>query len=159
MCLDGVDTRFFRDACKPLASMQKMLKQRKRALKPEGSTDDTERGDERRGFKSIIPHGTALRYPGKRSPHSWIRVDKKRRTLCLSSCSTHFVSRYFSSLTLICTFRPVRNRLNSGCECAPLNFVMASAAFRLCGHHRGRHIALRMNSSIIGTSSADSRSS
>ena len=36
-----------------------------------------------------------------------------------------------------------------------LNFVMASAAFRWCGHHRGRHTALCMNSSMIGTSNAD----
>ena len=54
---------------------------------------------------------------------------------------------------------PVRNNVNNGSECAPLNFVMASAAFRLCGHHRGRHIALRINSSMIGTSRADFRSS
>ena len=54
---------------------------------------------------------------------------------------------------------PVRSNVNNGSECAPLNFVMASAAFRLCGHHRGRHIALRMNSSMIGTSRADFRSS
>ena len=54
---------------------------------------------------------------------------------------------------------PVRSNVNNGSECAPLNFVMASAAFRLCGHHRGRHIALRINSSMIGTSRADFRSS
>ena len=54
---------------------------------------------------------------------------------------------------------PVRINVNNGSECAPLNFVMASAAFRLCGHHRGRHIALRINSSMIGTSRADFRSS
>ena len=54
---------------------------------------------------------------------------------------------------------PVRGNVNNGPECAPLNFVMASAAFRLCGHHRGRHIALRINSSMIGTSRADFRSS
>ena len=54
---------------------------------------------------------------------------------------------------------PVRSNVNNGSECGPLNFVMASAAFRLCGHHRGRHIALRINSSMIGTSRADVRSS
>ena len=54
---------------------------------------------------------------------------------------------------------PVRSNVINGPECAPLNFVMASAAFRLCGHHRGRHIALRINSSMIGTSRADVRSS
>ena len=54
---------------------------------------------------------------------------------------------------------PVRSSVNNGSECAPLNFAMASAAFRLCGHHRGRHIALRINSSMIGTSRADFRSS
>ena len=56
-------------------------------------------------------------------------------------------------------YTPVRSNVNNGSECAPLNLVMASAAFRLCGHHRGRHIALRINSSMIGTSSADFRSS
>ena len=54
---------------------------------------------------------------------------------------------------------PVRSNVNNGSECAPLNFVMAPAAFRLCGHHRSRHIALRINSSMIGTSRADFRSS
>ena len=53
---------------------------------------------------------------------------------------------------------PVRSNVNNGSECAPLNFVMASAAFRLWRHHRDRHIALRINSSMIGTCRADFRS-
>ena len=80
------------------------------------------------------------------------------------------MSWYSSNLSLICTIRqlvfspfnvyiPVRSKVNDGPECAPLNFVMAPAVFRLCGHHRGRHIALRINSSMIGTSRADFRSS
>ena len=49
-----------------------------------------------------------------------------------------------SDLSLFNSCIPVRSNANNGSECALLNFVMASAAFRLCGHHRGRHIALRM---------------
>ena len=64
-----------------------------------------------------------------------------------------------SNVSPFSEYIPVRSNVNNGSECAPLNFVMASAAFRLCGHHRGRHIALRMNSSMIFTSRADFRSS
>ena len=65
-------------------------------------------------------------------------------------------ARIFSPFNV---YIPVRSNVNNGSECAPLNFVMASAAFRLCGHHRGRHISLRINCSMIGTSRADFRSS
>ena len=92
-------------------------------------------------------------------------MNKKTRSVtdstALTSCVVQFQffeelfdqpnSGFFAFKT--CTF-PVRSNVNNGSECAPLNLVMASAAFRLCGHHRGRHIALR-----IGTSRADFRSS
>ena len=45
------------------------------------------------------------------------------------------------------------SHLYNGSECAPLNFVMASAAFRLCGHHRSRHVvSMESLSSEIGAS-------
>ena len=73
----------------------------------------------------------------------------KEAPFCDRFDCTHLVSRNCSCLTVICTigqfvrltfsaYSPVFNRLNNGSECAPLNFVMASAAFLLCGHHRGR---------------------
>ena len=46
--------------------MQKMLKQRKRALKPKGSADDTKCRNDSRGNTNFILHGTALSYTGKR---------------------------------------------------------------------------------------------
>ena len=50
------------------------------------------------------------------------------------SC-THFVpARSTNSFfSLFKVYIPVRHKLNNCSECAPLNFVMASAAFRLCG--------------------------
>ena len=59
-------------------------------------------------------------------------------------CSSLALTRTIGQLSLF-TFQTCTpqcaHSLNRGSECAPLNFVMASAAFRLCGHHRRRHIA------------------
>ena len=87
------------------------------------------------------------------------------------SDGAHFVLWDRSSLSQICTISQLGffafQRVHSRAQQIEqrfrnvlfFNFVMASAAFRLCGHRRGRHIARRMNSSMIGTSRADFRSS
>ena len=88
-------------------------------------------------------------------------TDLTALTLCRGAVPTcRRVARSANSdVSPLNVYIPMRSKVNNGPECAPLNFVMASAAFRLCGHHRGRHIALRINSSMIGTSRGDFRSS
>ena len=96
-------------------------------------------------------------------------VNKKGACRHGSDCA-HFVSWNCSSLSQICTISQLGffafQRVHSSAQqreqrlrMRSLEFRHASAAFRLCGHYRGRHIALRMNSSMIGTSRADFLSS
>ena len=155
--------------CKAIALLQSTHKHR--ALKPKGSANDTSWMDGWRCNKNHNHHRPALMYTGKRDLLNPMAYEQKKklapsmiwlRSLCVVVQFQLVVelhdlpTRFFSPFNV---YIPVRSKVNNGSECAPLNFVMASAAFRLCGHHRRRHITLRINSSMIGTSSADFRSS
>ena len=115
------------------------------------------------GVTNTIFHMAPPSCTPERDPLNPMAYGQKTRSVtdltALTLCRGRLARSANSDVSPFNLYIPVRSCVNNGSECAPLNFVMASAAFRLCGHHRGRHIALRINSSIIGTSRADFRSS
>ena len=160
---DGAVTTLFSNSGAMLSRLQK---KRFRALEPECQQTTVEA----RTFDGVTnttihmanPSGTPERDPlNPMAREQKVRSVTALTALTLCRGTVPICRRFARSANSVffrlstCTFIPLRSNVNNGSECAPLNFVMASAAFRLCGHHRGRHIALRMNSSMIGTSRAD----